>query len=294
MSKIRSLQYLLLDALNKRDSKISKNIASTLIVQQNNLNYIVLWKENFEQKKIEVEKNQFVFYQRNDIENSMLDLSKSLSFNNNNANLLIDKILKEEKKINKSLNFFKKYLVQILIILITITIAVSFSNLQYKLIPILIISSLIFDLIEKKKIFFYLILFMITLLKPDKFILFYSFFLILFNFFEPIYFLKKIKLFTLIISLYLNFYFLDLSLSNIYIHLIIVVLLTIIITLVNFTKYNSNYNWLYCLPAFSFGFLLNNEIIISYLWILNCFLLPMIFNYLDKKIFLKIKTLPLP
>ena len=294
MSKIRSLQYLLLDALNKRDSKISKNIASTLIVQENNQNYIVLWKENFEQKKIEVEKNQFVFYQRNDIENSMLDLSKSLSFNNNNANLLIDKILKEEKKINKSLNFFKKYLVQILIILITITIAVSFSNLQYKLIPILIISSLIFDLIEKKKIFFYLILFMITLLKPDKFILFYSFFLILFNFFEPIYFLKKIKLFTLIISLYLNFYFLDLSLSNIYIHLIIVVLLTIIITLINFTKYNSNYNWLYCLPAFSFGFLFNNEIIISYLWILNCFLLPMIFNYLDKKIFLKIKTLPLP
>jgi len=294
MSKIRSLQYLLLDVLNKRDSKISKNIASTLIVQENNLNYIVLWKENFEQKKIEVEKNQFVFYQRNDIENSMLDLSKSLSFNNNNANLLIDKILKEEKKINKSLNFFKKYLVQILIILITITIAVSFSNLQYKLIPILIISSLIFDLIEKKKIFFYLILFMITLLKPDKFILFYSFFLILFNFFEPIYFLKKIKLFTLIISLYLNFYFLDLSLSNIYMHLIIVVLLTIIITLVNFTKYNSNHNWLYCLPAFSFGFLFNNEIIISYLWILNCFLLPMIFNYLDKKIFLKIKTLPLP
>jgi len=154
MSKIRSLQYLLLDVLNKRDSKISKNIASTLIVQENNLNYIVLWKENFEQKKIEVEKNQFVFYQRNDIENSMLDLSKSLSFNNNNANLLIDKILKEEKKINKSLNFFKKYLVQILIILITITIAVSFSNLQYKLIPILIISSLIFDLIEKKKNFF--------------------------------------------------------------------------------------------------------------------------------------------
>jgi len=189
MSKIRSLQYLLLDVLNKRDSKISKNIASTLIVQENNLNYIVLWKENFEQKKIEVEKNQFVFYQRNDIENSMLDLSKSLSFNNNNANLLIDKILKEEKKINKSLNFFKKYLVQILIILITITIAVSFSNLQYKLIPILIISSLIFDLIEKKKIFFYLILFMITLVKPDKFILFYSFFLILFNFFLPIYLL---------------------------------------------------------------------------------------------------------
>ena len=65
MSKIRSLQYLLLDALNKRDSKISRNIASTLIVQENNLNYIVLWKENFEQKKIEVEKNQFVFYQRN-------------------------------------------------------------------------------------------------------------------------------------------------------------------------------------------------------------------------------------
>ena len=47
------------------------------------------------------------------------------------------------------------------------------------------------------------------------------------------------------------------------------------------------------MPAFSFGFLFNNEIMISYLWMINCLLMPVIFNYLDKKFFLKINTSPI-
>jgi len=293
MSKIKSLQYLLLDALNKRKNTVSTDIASSLKVKEESANYIILWKENLKQKEIKVEKNKFIFYQRNDIDNKTLDLSKSLSFNNNNADLVIDNILKKEKEVSKPLNLYKKYLTQIIVIALMLATTLFFTNIQNKIIPVLLILFLIFDLLEKKKIFFYLAITLISLLEPDKFLLFYSVFLILFNILEPIYFLKKIKILLLSFSILLNFYFLDISLAAFINHFIIISILSLIITLINFTKYNSNYNWIYCLPSLSFGFLFNNEIMISYLWMINCLMMPMIFNYLDKKFFLKINTSPI-
>lgn len=292
MSKIKSLQYLLLDTLSKRENLDSEELASTIKVKENNNNYIILWEEKKIQKKIEVEKNKFLFYKRNDVEGNALDLSTSLSFNNQNANLIIDKIVKK-KKVNITINFFKKYLIQILFITSILFINLSLSNIQNKLIPVLLTLFLIFDLIEKRQIFFYLFIYFISIFKPDIFILFYAFLLTIFNIMEPIYFYKKFKIFLAVSTVILNYYFLDLSLVNISYHLIFVVTLSFIITLINFTKYNSNYNWIYCLPAFSFGFLFNDEIIISYLWLGCCILLPIIFNYLDKKFFLKINTSPI-
>ena len=61
MSKIKSLQYLLLDALNKRKNTVSTDIASSLKVKEERANYIILWKENLKQKEIKVEKNKFIF-----------------------------------------------------------------------------------------------------------------------------------------------------------------------------------------------------------------------------------------
>ena len=293
MSKIKSLQYLLLDALNKRKNTVSTDIASSLKVKEESANYIILWKENLKQKEIKVEKNKFIFYQRNDIDNKTLDLSKSLSFNNNNADLVIDNILKKEKEVSKPLNLYKKYLTHIIVIALMLATTLFFTNIQNKIIPVLLILFLIFDLLDKKKIFFYLAITLISLLEPDKFLLFYSVFLILFNILEPIYFLKKIKILLLSFSILLNFYFLDISLAAFINHFIIISILSLIITLINFTKYNSNYNWIYCLPSLSFGFLFNNEIMISYLWMINCLMMPMIFNYLDKKFFLKINTSPI-
>ena len=293
MSKIRSLQYLLLDTLKKRKNVISADLASSLKVKEDNTNYIILWKEKLKQKEIRVEKNKFIFYQRNDIDNKTLDLSESLTFNNNNADLIIDNILKKEKEVNKPLNFFKKYLSQIIIIAAMLTAALFFTNVQNKIIPVLLVLFLIFDLLEKKKFYFYFAITLISLLKPDKYVLFYSIFLILFNIIEPIYFFKKIKILLLSFSILLNFYFLDISFATFIDHFIVISILCFIITLINFTKYNSNYNWVYCMPAFSFGFLFNNEIMISYLWMINCLLMPVIFNYLDKKFFLKINTSPI-
>jgi len=61
MSKIKSLQYLLLDALNKRKNTVSTDIASSLKVKEESANYIILWKENLKQKEIKVEKINLFF-----------------------------------------------------------------------------------------------------------------------------------------------------------------------------------------------------------------------------------------
>ena len=156
MSKIKSLQYLLLDTLKKRKNVISADLASSLKVKEDNANYIISWREKLKQKEIRVEKNKFIFYQRNDIDNKTLDLSGSLTFNNNNADLIINNILKKEKEVNKPLNFFKKYLSHIIIIAAMLTAALFFTNVQNKIIPVLLVLFLIFDLLEKKKIFFIL------------------------------------------------------------------------------------------------------------------------------------------
>ena len=39
MSKIKSLQYLLLDTLNKRDKNLSKKLSNTIQVSESNENY---------------------------------------------------------------------------------------------------------------------------------------------------------------------------------------------------------------------------------------------------------------
>ena len=154
MSKTKSLQYLLLDTLSKRKNIVSVDFASSLKVEEDNDNYILSWKEKINQNEIRVKKNKFIFYRRNDIDNKKLDLSQSLTFNNNNANLIVDNILKKEKEVIKPLNFFKKYLTQVIIITTTLTTALYFSNTLTKIIPILLTIFLIFDLLEKKKFFF--------------------------------------------------------------------------------------------------------------------------------------------
>ena len=290
MSKIKSLRYLLLDTLSKRVNKISNNLAETLNVKEDKSYYIISWTEKSEFKQFKIEKNKFIFYQRNDIDNKPLDLSESLTINNKNANFVIDNIVTENKKIDKTLSFFKRYLFQIFIITASLIVATFFSSLDNKIIPVTLGAILILDLMEKKRVFFYILILTMSIYKTDYFILFYSIFLIILNFFEPIYFFKKIKIFLISISIILNYYFLDLSFLDFSGHFIILLLLSVMITLINFTKYNSNYNWIYCLPSFSFGFFLNNEIMISYLWIFYCFLIPLIFNFLDKKFFFQINT----
>ena len=99
MSKIKSLQYLLLDSLNKRDKKLSKNLSKTLKVSENNIYYIINWLDDGNLKQLEIEKFKFNFYLRNDIEKNKKDLKDTLKTNNENAEYIVDKILKGKKKL---------------------------------------------------------------------------------------------------------------------------------------------------------------------------------------------------
>ena len=293
MSKIKSLQYLLLDSLSKRDAGLSKKLSKTLSVSENNSYYIINWQDDRNLKKLEIEKFKFNFYQRNDLENNKKNLKNILKTNNENAEYIVDQILKNKKKINNPLNFKAKYLSHIFIIIISLSIAINFTDISNKFVPILLIFSFVFELLDKRKISFYLSLLMLSFFSPNEFIFFFSLFLVIFNLLEPIFFLKKTKIIMLLIIILINFNFLSFSSINFDINFILINILILLNLLFNFIRYNSNYNWIYCIPAFSYGFFYNEEIILSYFWIFICFFIHYLFNYLDKIFFLKIKTSPI-
>ncbi len=195
MSKIKSLQYLLLDSLSKRDRGLSKKLSKTLSVSENNSYYIINWQDDRNLKKLEIEKFKFKFYQRNDLENNKKDLKNILKTNNENAEYIVDQILKSKKKINNSLNFIAKYISHIFIIIIFLSIAINFTNISNKFVPILLIFFFVFELLDKRKITFYLSLLMLSFFSPNEFIFFFSLFLVIFNLLEPIFFLKKTKIY---------------------------------------------------------------------------------------------------
>ena len=293
MSKIKSLQYLLLDSLSKRDRGLSKKLSKTLCVSENNSYYIINWQDDRNLKKLEIEKFKFNFYQRNDLENNKKNLKNILKTNNENAEYIVDQILKNKKKINNPLNFKAKYLSHIFIIIISLSITINFTDISNKFVPILLIFSFVFELLDKRKISFYLSLLMLSFFSPNEFIFFFSLFLVIFNLLEPIFFLKKTKIIMLLIIILINFNFLSFSSINFDLNFILINILILLNLLFNFIRYNSNYNWIYCIPAFSYGFFYNEEIILSYFWIFICFFIHYLFNYLDKIFFLKIKTSPI-
>ena len=122
MSKTKSLQYLLLDTLNKRNfgkNKVEVNsLAKSLRVSENNMFYEITWIEKFKKKKIEVSKDKFSFYVRNDILNNSKPSENALEKNNKSSSEIIDKILKQKVIKRNSQDFFKKYIFQVLCIIL--------------------------------------------------------------------------------------------------------------------------------------------------------------------------------
>ena len=142
-------------------------------------------------------------------------------------------------------------------------------------------------MIEKKKIISHSLLLAITFYKPGEFIFFYSIFLLFFTIFEPGIIFKKMKIIIIIFIIAYNLNHFDKTQYLINIHFFIIVLFIILITVNNFLIYNSNFNWIYCLPFFSLVFFINENLLISYTSLILCVITPYWFNYLDKKIFLK-------
>ena len=291
MSKVKSLQYLLLDTLKKRNETNNKNeinnLAKSLRVNENNNSYEISWIEKFKKKKLEVSKEQFSFYQRNDGNQKYRNQINSLEKNNKISNEIVDKILQQKEIKKKELNFLKKYLTQFFFLSVFFLPLVFFSNIQDKIIAFSIILIMFFDLIEKKKIISHSLLLAITFYKPGEFIFFYSIFLLFFTIFEPGIIFKKMKIIIIIFIIAYNLNHFDKTQYLINIHFFIIVLFIILITVNNFLIYNSNFNWIYCLPFFSLVFFINENLLISYTSLILCVITPYWFNYLDKKIFLK-------
>ena len=143
------------------------------------------------------------------------------------------------------------------------------------------------DIIEKKKIISHSLFLIITLYKPNILILFYSSFLLFFTIFEPGIKFKKIKTILLKIIISLNLYFIENFVFLINIHLPIILVLILMLTINNFIKYNSNFNWIYCIPSFSLIFYSYQNILLSYIALLISSFIPYWFNLLDKRFFLK-------
>ena len=162
-----------------------------------------------------------------------------------------------------------------------------YSNIENKIIAFVIFLTMLFDLIEKKKIVSHIFFLFFTLYQPNEIIFCYSFFLFFFTIFEPGIDFKKIKIALITFIFFINLNYMSNFEIFINFQFIIISFLLMIITIHNFIRYNSNFNWMYCLPSFSIIFFINNDIIISYISLILCLLIPYIFDFFDKKIFLK-------
>lgn len=292
MSKIKSLQYLLLDHLFKIKNKSNEiqvdKIAKSLIVEDGIENYIIKWNNNTEKHKIEVKKDNFNFYERNDIKNLKKD-EDFLKKNNLNAKNIISKFfLKVSNKKNK-ITLIKRYIIHIVYFLsmyLLIDLFVT-KKLQYK--EIILIVLLFLDLLRPKiRIAFNCIILFISFLNPGDIYIFYSIFLLFFTIFDTNQFFKKIKIIILCLIIFYYFQILNYEITlEFSIHFFIICFLIIISSIFNFIKYNSNYSWIYCFPSFALAKLSSEEIIASYLIMLICILFIPVVNYLDNIFFFK-------
>ncbi len=108
MSKIKSLQYLLLDTLRKK--KLNKDehnrISKSLKIKLDNDNYIISWMDDKILKEVSVDVNKFVFYSRNDVQEIKSD--NYLEKNNSNAKEVIDKIIQGKYLKKKKEKLFQR------------------------------------------------------------------------------------------------------------------------------------------------------------------------------------------
>jgi hypothetical protein len=295
MSKIKSLQYLLLDHLFKIKNKSNEihvdKIAKSLIVEDGVEDYIIKWKNNIENYKIQVKKDNFNFYERNDIKSLKKD-EDFLKKNNLNAESIISKyFLKVSTKKNKAI-LIKRYFIHLAYFLSMYLLIDLFltKKLQYR--EIILITLLFLDLLPPKiRIAFSFIILFISFLDPGNIYIFYSIFLLFFTIFDTNQFFKKIKIIILCLIIFYYFHIINYEITlEFSIHFFIICFLIMIASIVNFIKYNSNYSWIYCFPSFALAKLASEEIMASYLIMLICIFFIPVVNYLDNIFFFRTNT----
>jgi len=295
MSKIKSLQYLLLDHLFKIKNKSNEaevdEIAKSLVVEDEVENYIIKWKNNKENFKIEIKKDNFNFYERNDIKNIKKN-EDFLTKNNLSAkNIVFNYFLKDSVKKNK-ITLVKRYFVH-LIYFLSIYLLIDFfltKKIQYQ--EIILITLLFLDLLHPKfRIIFNFSILFLSFLDPGNIYILYSLFLLFFTIFDTNQFFKKIKVLTMFSLIFYYFQFINYELKlEFSIHFFIICFLVIVSSIVNFIRYNSNYSWIYCFPSFAVAKLISEEFTASYLIMAICIFFIPVVNYLDNIFFFKTRT----
>lgn len=295
MSKVKSLQYLLLDTIFKKrnveNKKEIKKIANSLRVEEDSIYYTVKWKSDLSKNEIKVDKADFFFYSRNDISGKARS-ENYLEKNNASAEKVVSRLIDSKNTIVKKISINKRYFIHLFYFFITFVLLSFITDSQIKYESIFLILLLFFDLMKKQfKIFLHICLVSASIFFPSILYFYYAIFLFIFTIFEIDSFLKKTKISLLGLLIFYYFALLNYNLfDKLDLHLLAIVTLLGISTIINFTKYNSNYSWAYCFPAFALAHLSIGEILSSYVLIVICITSFCAINYLDNTFFFKTKT----
>ena len=264
MSKIKSLQYLLLDTLKKKNlSKEEHNrISKSLKIKLDKDNYLISWIDDKILKKASINVNKFVFYSRNDVQGIKSD--NFLEKNNNNAKEVIDKIVQGKYLQKKKIKIISKGLFSLVYFLITFFFTSYFAEIDIKISLMAIFSVMLSEIIIKNNLFTPVLILIISLIFPNELWFFTSVFYLIFYIFDNYTRFKYLNFILLVITIFINFkYFGQINIEY-SINLILVLIIYLIIMMNNFFRYNSNSLWIYVFPAFSFIFFFNNLIIECY------------------------------
>ena len=292
MSKTKSLKYLILDTINKfknsNNSELINKIQNSLNVEDQSNNYKITWETNDTNTTI-ISKEDFKFYERNDMINYENN-TNYLEINNKSAEKLIEKILitreKKQEKLYplKLINFF---FLSVIFIFFSFLFFVKQENISFWSI---IICFLFFLDLSKINLNFLLplILLIIVNFYQNSIIILFSILLLLFTILDSDFRYKKTRIFIQIISLMILFNNAKITYPEITTELIIVGCLLLITYFKIFFYNNFRSAWPYCLPAIPLSHAFNKDILLSIISVIFIFFLPNIYslisNLINKKI----------
>lgn len=263
MSRIKSLRYLILDTLNKKNVKSidKKKISQSLSVFEENNFYKLTWKEDLKLKELKLDKKDFEFYSRNDLNQ---DLNKnSLKKNNDSAIKVVDQIIPGNYIVKNTKNSLKKELTCFFYFFISYSaVFLSFQNnnqIQLFVVFIIFLSEIIFKNKNISLIFFLIISFFM----PGKIIFFISLLYLILQLVEDLFNYKNLNTLILPLILYYNYQFIDFEIFKMNINLTFTLIVFLFVLINNFFRYNSRHSWLYILPTISLAVYDENNLIFS-------------------------------
>ena len=265
MSKIRSLQYLLLDTLNKKklSNQVRTTISKSLKIKLVNDHYLINWIDNNNTKEIKVDTSKFRFYSRNDIAN--ITSENFLDQNNKNAKDIINKNIEGNYLTKNKGNLLSKDVFTLLYFSSILFLASYYSNIDIKISLIAIFFTMMIEIILKSNKFTAFFLLIFSIFKPNELFFFVSVFYLIIYFFDVYSKLKFLNYFLLFISIYLNLFYFEFGKLEFSIQLLCLSVMYFVVMFNNFFRYNSKNLWIYVFPSFSFLFFFKGFFIESYL-----------------------------